>query len=329
MDLTGKRVLLLATDVFGYPSEMKASIERLGGKADFFDERPANTFFIKAMVRINRNIIASSIYRYQKKIVEKTKEIKYDYVLVIRGEVILPLIIEELKELHNNSKFLLYQWDSFTNNKNALGIINYFDKIFTFDKVDSKKYGIEFLPLFYLNDFANVCNEDVNQDIDLLFVGTAHSDRYKLIMNVANQFKQKGLNFFFYIFFQSPILYYKMKLSDKSLINAKKSDFFFKHLNKKEIVDLYKRSKVVIDVQHPQQTGLTMRTFEVLASKRKFITTNTDVVNYDFYNSSNILVIDRDNPVITNEFLDANYYEISQSIYNKYSIDFWVQTILS
>ena len=39
----------------------------------------------------------------------------------------------------------------------------------------------------------------------------------------------------------------------------------------------------VLDIEHPKQVGLTMRTFEVLASGRKLITTNRSIINHEFY----------------------------------------------
>ena len=47
--------------------------------------------------------------------------------------------------------------------------------------------------------------------------------------------------------------------------------------------------RCVVDVENPGQHGLTMRSIEIIGLKRKFITTNPDIVNYDFYNSNNMI----------------------------------------
>ena len=62
--------------------------------------------------------------------------------------------------------------------------------------------------------------------------------------------------------------------------------------------------------------------------KRKFITTNKDIVNYDFYNSNNILVIDRKNPIIDFDFLMTPYEELDENIYYKYSLENWILEVL-
>lgn len=93
------------------------------------------------------------------------------------------------------------------------------------------------------------------------------------------------------------------------------------------VANIMHRSKAILDIQHPAQTGLTMRTIETLGIGRKLITTNTDIVNYDFYNEENILVIDRTNPVIPNSFIEHNAKEVSQQIYQKYSLNGWIEEI--
>ena len=73
---------------------------------------------------------------------------------------------------------------------------------------------------------------------------------------------------------------------------------------------------------------MTMRTIEILGLKRKLITTNKDIVNYDFYNSNNILVIDRDNPKFDISFIEKPYIELKEEIYKKYSLENWILEIL-
>ena len=86
-------------------------------------------------------------------------------------------------------------------------------------------------------------------------------------------------------------------------------------------------SKVALDVQFGTQTGLTMRTIESLASQTKLITTNAQVKKYDFYNSKNICVIDKENPVVPKEFLESEYVNIPEEILYKYSLHNWIKKI--
>ena len=49
---------------------------------------------------------------------------------------------------------------------------------------------------------------------------------------------------------------------------------------------------------------------------------------YLFYNPNNILVVDRNNPVIPDSFMESPYEEIPQDIYDKYYIDNWCDVLL-
>jgi len=66
----------------------------------------------------------------------------------------------------------------------------------------------------------------------------------------------------------------------------------------------------------------------MLGMKKKLVTTNSDIVNYDFYNERNICVINRSSPVIPEEFYKTEYEEIPESIYEYYSIGQWVLGVL-
>ena len=47
--------------------------------------------------------------------------------------------------------------------------------------------------------------------------------------------------------------------------------------------EIVTNSKCVLDSAQANQNGLTIRVIEMLGAKKKIITTNEDVVNYDFY----------------------------------------------
>ena len=51
-------------------------------------------------------------------------------------------------------------------------------------------------------------------------------------------------------------------------------------------------------------------------------------MNYDFYNENNILIIDRENPVIDQNFIDLPYELLPNEIYEKYSLSSWIIEVL-
>ena len=328
MILKGKRILFISSKFFNYEEEIKNEIETMGGIVDYFDERPANTTFTKALIRLNlKKIIYFKINRYYKNIIEKIKNIKYDYVFLIAPETITVNIFLELKKQQKNAKFILYMWDSFNNKKNCFNLINYFDSIFTFDKNDLNiNKNIKFRPLFYIRDYENIANKK-NYKYDLCFIGTVHSDRYKILKKIEKQANDNGLKCYFYFYFPSKLYFWFRKIFDKDFRCAKYKEFYFKPLLKQEVLQIIEKSRAVIDIEHPKQTGLTMRTIEVFGAKRKLITTNSCIKDYDLYNKNNITIIDRKNPTLSIDIIKNDYFELEKNMYEKYSLQNWIKEI--
>jgi hypothetical protein len=70
-----------------------------------------------------------------------------------------------------------------------------------------------------------------------------------------------------------------------------------------------------------------MRAFEAMASKTKYITTNSEVKKYDFYSPNNVFVLDEDNIQINREFIDSPFEDISTELIEKYSVRQFVEDI--
>ena len=327
MFLQGKRILFFSAHLFGYQNDIRLAMESVGAIVDYYDERPANNFLVKGVIRINRNLLAGYINLYYNKIIKETLQKEYDYVFFIKGESISASNVRRLKQFHPEANFIIYHWDSIANNSNAQNLLPYFDRVFSFDKIDCERLGLHFLPLFYTPDYANIPYYDKEIKYDMLFVGTTHSDRYKLVKRIEEQIIKMGGLCLTWFYFPSKILYYKMKIQNSYLRQIPVHTFHFKPMSKELLLQLYAGSRIIIDVQHPKQTGLTMRCIETLGAKRKLITTNYYIIEYDFYNPDNILVVDRNLPYVPEKFLNEPYRDTPKEIYESYSIKNWLSSI--
>ena len=329
MMLKDKNILLFAPSFFGYQTEIVNALKKMGANVDYFDERPKNNFIVKASIRTNKNLIKKRIIKYYTTILSYTKSKKYDFVFVVNLEALLPSIIQELRLQQTEAKFILYMWDSIQNKKPALEAFPYFDWGYSFDKSDSQKIeGINFRPLFFIDKYdADKIAQPSVQNIDLCFLGTVHSDRYNLIHNIKEQVENLGMKTFFFMYFPSPILFWYKKFKDFRFYKARYNEFSFTPLKLEEISEKIMLSKVILDIQHPKQSGLTMRTVEMLGANRKLITTNSAIKDYDFYDPENILVIDRDHPIIDKEFFIKPYKNVAPEIRNRYTIEAWIKEL--
>lgn len=323
-DFKGKKVLFFTTNM---DVNIVDTFKRMGAEIDAYSERPNQTFITRALIRINRKLISFQVNKYHQEILNETKDNHYDYIFFIRCEAFSRETISTFRAQHPKAKMVVFFWDSFNNNKNSARVYDLFDKAFCFEKEDSKRYGIQFKPLFYYDMYSQIKKFE-HYKYKTLFIGTLHSDRYKVVHEIESQLTDMGHESFSWYFLPSHLLFYKMRLEDKTIKSVDKDIIKYSTLSLAQMVELYEQSEIIIDVQHPKQTGLTMRTFETLGAKRKLITTNKDIVNYDFYNPRNILVVDRDNIVIPKSFVEGPFEDLPEEVYNKYSLTRWLQEVI-
>jgi len=328
-ELKGKRVFLLAPKFFGYELEIKKELENLGATVFYFDERPQNDFFTKVFIRLDiKRLIQKQVDEYFLNIIKSTELQNLDYLFLVNPETIDVKKIDKIKQMHKNIKIFTYMWDSVKNKKKSLSLLNVSDRFFTFDLNDkSIDKKIEFLPLFYIRDYENISDAKNNLTYDVAFIGTVHSDRYKIIKQVEEQLKHHNLKTFSYFYSPSKILFLFQKLFKKDFRTIRWSDVSFQSLSKKDVVEIIKQSKAVVDIQHPLQSGLTMRTMEILGAKRKLLTTNQSIENYDFFDKNNIYILDRNRLNINVDFFNLPYQKVSKDIYEKYSLHSWIKII--
>jgi hypothetical protein len=324
----GKRILFISVSTFNYEREIALQLERQGAIVDFYDERPSNSTFVKGIIRIKRDFYQIQINKYYNQILERIKFVKYDYLFVIKGEVVPVFFLEKFKSINPNCKSIFYTWDAFGNNKHAISILKYFDDCFTFDRQDAKKYSIKFRPLFYIDSYGALLNEDSeNKKYDLLFIGTAHSDRYLVVESIVKWCEMYDLKKFAYYFMQSRLAFVFKKFFDPSFRKIDYNKLSFNSLTKENITDLYRCSSVILDINHPNQSGLTMRTFEALGAGKKLITTNPDIVNYTFFNQENICIIDRNNPILIKDFFCTPFKSIDNNLRYAMSLEGWINDL--
>lgn len=141
--------------------------------------------------------------------------------------------------------------------------------------------------------------------------------------------KKNNLSSYWFCYLQSKFIYYFYKVTKKEFAGTNILDFDLEKKSSDEIAAVVDESKIVLDVQHPKQTGLTMRTIEMIGMNKKLITTNATIKYYDFYNPNNISIVDRYNVQIDADFLNKKYEPLEEGLYEKYSLQSWIFEVLS
>jgi hypothetical protein len=323
--LNNKKILFFSVQTFNLEREIIKKLVDCGAKVNYYDERPANNNFVKGIIRLKRSVYQHRIDTYYKKILLQTNNDIYHYLFVNRGEVVPEFFLVAFKKSHPDCEFIFYTWDSFKNQSHPTKILKYFDRKFTFDPDDAIDFNLNFRPLFYLDSYNEIKKISGNKvKYDLLFLGTAHSDRYRITNIVINWCNENKLTSFYYYFIHGRLVYFYKKIFDKSFQLFDYKKLSFESLTTNEILELYKNSNVILDINHPGQKGLTMRTFEAIGAGKKIITTNSEIKRYSFYNEKNIYLIDRNDIVLDKSFFDSSYEDISKELYEKLSIEGWL-----
>ena len=333
LDLTGKRVLLIALP--GYPKGIIRQMEAMGLHVDYINDKPNDGFLCKTLGRLQIPFYLKVIDRYYDQKIEELKNNRYDYILTIRGEYTTIGALIRLKEVFPDARRILYMWDGL-HKQNTKGIEKkwaYYDKVYTFDRIDyeADRDHLHFLPLYYYNEYLPQKIKDCSDPTltyDVSFIGTGHADRVRIVKEVMRQCENGSKKTFSYVFMPHPLVFWKNKLFNHDFKTVSNSDIHYKMLPFETLYQTYADSKCVVDVENPGQHGLTMRTIEIIGLKRKFITTNRDIVHYDFYHPNNILVIDRSHPVVDLSFFDTPYQPLPAEIYEKYSLKNWIRQVL-
>lgn len=141
-----------------------------------------------------------------------------------------------------------------------------------------------------------------------------------LIKKIEDICKIKNIKTFIYLFTG-------IKTYMSFLLKKQSQNLYIKPLCYNNVQELHFNTKIILDLPHPLQNGLTMRTIEAIGANKKLITTNQDIKNYDFYDEDNICILDKENIDIKSDFFEKQYKRISDDIKNKYSLDSWIEDV--
>lgn len=329
-NLTGKRVLLFAPSFFGYEALIKQKIEEMGGYCDLYNERSVTSGYARAVLKVVPAVFNQRSKTYYREILESNSDKDYDYVLILKCDMTPNEALGNMKRMFPNAKMCLALWDSIANIPGVVDKFPYFDTIHSFDPDDCVAFQeLKYRPLFFSDEYANLENHSSHMKYDICFVGTIHSDRYKIVSEVQQVADSLGLTFTKYCYLQAPFIYKCYKAVKPEFKNTSPDDFAFQALCQEETSSMIRGSRAVLDINHPKQSGLTMRTIEMVGMGKKLLTTNKFVTKADFYNPNNICVIEREGMAIDKGFFETNYEALPSDIYERYTLKSWLLDVLS
>jgi hypothetical protein len=283
-----KRALLVSPAFFGYENAIVDELRRQGYSVDFLDERPSNRAVERAVLRFNKGLVAGRVRNYYRSAAQRLSGRPISLILVIKAEVVPRWFLEDLRRDNPECEFVFYAYDSIRNSPNCLDVLDCFDRRLSFDRTDVAEFDdFEYEPLFYTREFER---ERVlaSRRYDLAFVGTLHSERSKVVRNLMSGADAP----FTFLYVQARWFFALNKYVFRTFADVRWAEVSFSSLSRGEVAGLFADSKAVLDIPRSGQSGLTMRTFEVLAAGAILLTTNRSVMREPFYDPNWIIVID-------------------------------------
>lgn len=315
-NIDGKKVLFLCVQFFGYEKDIADALRKKGAEVTYYDERHKNTIFNKILIRYFKYLTKRIIANYYRNIIKEIEKEAFDYLFVLKAEVVPLFFLRSFRELNPNAQNVLYLWDSLKVNFVPKEIRDQFHKICTFDHNDAYKECFQLVPLFYSDRREP---DEQCKNIDVSFIGTLRVDRWRIISRLKKQFPSDW-NLYFYVFVPSKWAYwYNKLLYFKANDHIRIKDVSFSPLSKSDVTDVFCRSQIVVDIHHPSQFGLTMRSIEAIGAGARLITTNPNIKKYNVYDEQRAYIIDRYNPKVSIDWLikkiKPEYNDFSRSFH--------------
>lgn len=307
-----KKIAIITVDTFGYVDllvELLNSDENVDLTYINVDTIP---FSYKNIFSRISNFFLKLIFNEGLKDKSKTNFIKelidskgvFDQILIIRHDKFQNEALRYLRG--KTTEMTCFLFDGIENYKEQKSTLHYFDTVYSYDKKDVEKYNFKFLTNYIYDD--EIQNEKVVQTV---FNVSSFDKRIHFLEKLASYLSDKDISFRFIVRSKKNIV-----LNNIEVINE--------YLPLQEVKKIIAKSAVLIDVQRGNQCGLSFRVFEALGYQKKLITSNTDIVNYDFYDKNNIYVVSESNFEIPIGFFETEYKPISDEIVNKYKLNTWI-----
>lgn len=221
---------------------------------------------------------------------------------------------EALGKYLKNKNILVYFWNPIRNTKKILSAKRW-AQVYSFDKYDCEKFDVQFSPMIYCKNV--MINYDHKETYSLFFLG-AGKDRVDTLVKIYDELLYRIPNSCYIIVGKNDIE--EKQISEQFIFSEKRYSYY-------DYLKYISKSKILLDIPQKGQSGNTIRVVESLFFRKKLITTNANVKEYDFYDENNIFIIGIDEEDRLEEFILSPFKDINSSIIEKYDISKWVDVM--
>ena len=333
-NIKGKNILLLCENFYDYDKAIRDELLKMGANMVFLKNANFLNNTIRSPKSFNLITFIKSPFktgRWTRELKKQIKGIHFDLFLCIENTCFAKSFMKHLRKHNKDIKTALFLWDTYSTQQGGYKDYRFlFDKVYSFDRDDAMKYGMEYFPDFYLP--FHQCEEKY----EACFIGTANhkstSHRLHIISKLNRIFVENNINAFLYVKCDNVFNRKRIKkwFCFRKYINEirkfqNEGFIYFEPLPLEKVNEIMASSQIIIDVNHKNRQGMTLNVISALASGKKLITTNQRIAQEPFYNPNNICIINEYNPVIPKSFLKSKAKPCNL---NNLRLDNWLNHIL-
>lgn len=325
-----KSILFIAPDGVVFPSVFEKNLRALGFTVYTITPLNAKKFRYKHIGQRLHNLWRKVVLgdtalkrqlileRQEQQLLNNLNSIQnLDYGLVIRPDLFPVKFIEQARQRCRT--FVGYQWDGLHRYPDIKKYIPLVDRFYVFDTQDLITDVTLPVTNFYFDYSMPISRPSTKNNA--YYLGSYLEERLDVLRDLNSKFASLNINT-------------DMKIvSDRNrIINLMSSvgltatpDVIPYEQNLKNVFN----SNILIDIQNPVHHGLSFRIFEGVGYEKKVITTNKEVVNYDFYQPENFLIWEGQDIQTLKKFISTPFKPLDGTIKRKYSFSNWMAYMLN
>ncbi|WP_456786675.1 glycosyltransferase family protein [Cellulomonas sp. P5_C5] len=313
---------------FGYEDAIVDAFRAAGAQAKFIDERVWNRSFVRAVARVSPTLLHMFTSLHFRRVAARFRRTGVDLVLVVKGEAIPVAFLRSIVRDHPDALLVFYAYDSVRTSAVYPQQADLFDHAYSFDRDDVEAYpGLRYKPLFFTAEFEPGAPH-AERTLDVAFVGTVSPTRYAVLRAIASHFPRA------HTYFYVPARWYLRlrRAVSPEYRYVDVADVRTEKLSRAQVAERFRSARVVLDHQKPGQSGLTMRTFEALASGAALVTTNRRTLDEDLSADDRVAVITVDDVegavAAVRELLGRDLDGRRPPGFDRFSVGAWVEELL-
>ncbi|MBP2658232.1 MAG: hypothetical protein H6Q69_1264 [Firmicutes bacterium] len=292
------RIVVIGQIHYNYSASTVKSLQELGHEVMFIEM----VEFYKQCSYTERKLYKLGLKSLETKydqawndnLIKACSKFKPDMILALNGIMMIKeYALEKLRSL--GIKLSVWLLDSVKRLPLYESRIIYFDEIICFEESDllylKDKYGLTayYCPVGFEEE-AYYPDDKIERDIDISFVGNPTENRLKILNNIAQYAFENALNMHVQgVYWDKKYFWKKKKFINK---NPKLVPYVHNFIvSSREAAEIYRRSKICLNIHVLDHEGINPRTFEILGTRsfqlmdnrktKNMVRPGADLVTYD------------------------------------------------